>query len=302
MSTQDDIRQSVAKSYAKAITSGGSCCGGGGIPQSTFAKLANYSREELDSLPPEAVVSSFGCGNPLAFSEVKEGDVVLDLGSGAGIDLLLAAKHVGTSGRVIGVDMTDEMIVEARKNIAATGLTNIEVRKGLIEELPVDTGSIDWVISNCVVNLSPDKPRVFAEIARVLKPGGKVRISDIVTRDLPAWVRQSEALYSNCIAGAISEPDYLQGLRDAGLSQVAVQERIVYDAAQLKNLLACEPVAADVLATKDLSAAHAPLSMIQDPCCGSRSLDPAQVDRIVTEFTGQVWSAIFVAVKQETGE
>ena len=297
MGKQDNIRRSVAKSYAKAITSGGGCCGGDGIPQGTFAKLANYSREELDSLPPDAVVSSFGCGNPLAFSEVKEGDVVLDLGSGAGIDLLLAAKHVGTSGRVIGVDMTDEMIAEARKNIAATGLANIEVRKGLIEELPVDTGSVDWVISNCVVNLSPNKPRVFAEIARVLKPGGKVRISDIVTQDLPAWVRQSEALYSICVAGAISESDYLQGLRDAGLRQAAVQERIVYDAAQLRNLLACEAVAADVLATTNQPTENTPLSVIQDSCCDCRSPDRAQVDLIVAEFTGKVWSAIFVAVK-----
>ena len=231
---EQTIREGVKRAYARAVTSpqSGGCCGSPS-PKGVTAKLAGYTPEELAGLPQEAVVNSFGCGNPLAFSEVRPGDVVLDLGSGAGIDLLLAAEKVGPEGRVIGVDMTDEMIARARENIAASGMTNVEVRKGIIEELPVESGTVDWVISNCVINLSPDKPRVFAEIARVLRPGGRLLVSDIVAEEIPAWLRDNESLYNSCIAGAISEEDYLAGLRAAGLADVEVRERLVYEAVQI---------------------------------------------------------------------
>ncbi len=206
----------------------------------TAVRWAGYDEVALGDLPGDAVSNAFGCGNPLAFSEVKPGDVVLDLGSGAGIDLLLAGRAVGPAGRVIGVDMTPEMVERARENIARSGMDWIEVRRGFIEDLPVESGSVDWVISNCVINLSPEKERVFAEIARVLKPGGRMLVSDLVVEDLPAWVREDPALYDSCIAGAISEEEYIEGLRRAGLEEVEVRERTVYDTSQAGAFLASE--------------------------------------------------------------
>jgi ubiquinone/menaquinone biosynthesis C-methylase UbiE len=208
-------------------------------------------------LPADAVVNSFGCGNPVAFAEMTPGQTVVDLGSGAGIDLLLAAKKVGSEGRVIGIDMTDEMLARARENIAAAGLTNVEVRRGIIEDLPVETGTVDWVISNCVINLSPEKQKVFAEIARVLKPGGHVSVSDMVAEDLPEWIRSHEALYDSCVAGAISEAEYVAGLQAAGLVEIEAIEELAYDASQVEVIVlseAGEPASGDVA---DLAAAAA---------------------------------------------
>ena len=241
----EEVRTAVSEAYGAAISrpSSGGCCTGT-VEQSTVVKLAGYKGGELEGLPPTVAGSSFGCGNPLAFSGVQEGDVVLDLGSGGGMDLLIAAKKVGPQGRVIGIDMTDEMIAKARENIAAAGLKNAEVRKGIIEDLLVESSSVDWVISNCVINLSPEKHRVFAEIARVLKPGGQMRVSDIVAERLPAWVRESEAFYSACVAGAVSEQEYVEGLRSAGLEDVEVLERLVYDESQLGGLAECLPTGA----------------------------------------------------------
>jgi arsenite methyltransferase len=236
----DGRRQNVSEDYARAVQAPAKGCCCSPVPKGVVAKLAGYSSDEIAALPAEAVVNSFGCGNPLAFSGVQPGDVVLDLGSGAGIDLLLAAKKTGPAGRVIGVDMTDAMIAKARENIAAAGLSNVEVRKGLIEDLPVDPGSVDWVISNCVINLSPEKSRVFAEIARVLKPGGRMLVSDIVAEDLPAEISGNRRLYSSCLAGAISENAYLDGLRRAGLVDVEVKDRHVYDTAQIEAFIGSE--------------------------------------------------------------
>ncbi len=229
----NEIRKDVSRTYAESLArpAAGGCCSTP-VQKGVLVKLGGYGAE-LEELPPDAVVNSFGCGNPVALAGIGTGEVVLDLGSGAGIDLLLAAKKVGPSGRVIGVDMTDEMIARARGNIRDAGLTNVEVRRGLIEELPVESGSVDWVISNCVINLSPEKRRVFGEIARVLKPGGRMLISDIVASDLPAELAENAALYSSCVAGAVSEEEYLAGLRAAGLVDVEVKDRLVYDAAQL---------------------------------------------------------------------
>ena len=236
----DEKRKGVSVDYGFAVKAPSSSCCCSPAPKGVVAKLADYSDEEMASLPSEAVVNSFGCGNPLAFSEVRPGDVVLDLGSGAGIDLLLAAKKVGRGGKVIGVDMTDAMIEKARENISAAGLTNVEVRKGIIEELPVEDESVDWVISNCVINLSPEKPKVFAEIARVLKPGGRMLVSDIVAEELPEEISGNRRLYSSCLAGAIGEQAYLNGLRDAGLEEVEVKDRLVYDTAQIEAFIGSE--------------------------------------------------------------
>lgn len=239
MNTHEDVRKDVSEHYARAVSGGGGCCSPR-EPRGSAAKLAGYRPEDVAALPDDAVANSFGCGNPLAFADVKEGDVVLDLGSGAGIDLLIAARRVGPSGRVIGVDMTDEMIAHARRNIAAAGAGNVEVRKGIIEELPVESATVDHVISNCVINLSPDKPRVFAEIARVLRPGGRMRVSDIVARDLPDVIKAIPAAYASCVSGAISEEDYVRGLQEAGLVDVTVEERLVYSADQLVALVASD--------------------------------------------------------------
>jgi len=264
----------------ESLASGGSCCAPEAVPEGVAAMLAGYSPEELSALPSEAVVSSFGCGNPVALSGISAGQTVLDLGSGAGIDLLLAAKIVGPEGKALGVDMTDDMIEHARRNAAAAGLDNVEVRKGIIEELPVEDGTVDWVISNCVINLSPEKERVFKEIARVLRPGGQMLVSDIVAEDLPDWVLQSAGMYSSCLAGAIDEKSYLAGLRAAGLEEVEVRERLVYDATQLAAFVTAEGVG-------ELSS-----------CCGAEA---GQVQGIVKDIAsglaGQIWSAKVYARK-----
>lgn len=236
---QQQIRERVSKAYSAAVSggaaSGQSCCGT--QPKGVAARLAGYRPDELGDLPADAVTNSFGCGNPVAFAEVREGDVVVDLGAGAGMDLLLAARKVGASGKVIGVDMTEDMLAAARRNMTAAGVSNVEVRKGCIEDLPIESESVDWAISNCVINLSPDKPRVFAEIARILRPGGRMLVSDIVVRDLPEWVRRDETLYCSCVAGAISEEEYIEGLRQAGLADVEVRDRLIYEVSQLESLI-----------------------------------------------------------------
>lgn len=234
------LRASVAQDYANAVTKKVGCCCRNPTPKGVVAKLAGYSDEELAALPPEAVLNSFGCGNPLAFSEIDSGETVLDLGSGAGIDLLLAARKVGEHGRVIGIDMTDAMIAKAKENIVIAKVNNAEVRKGIIEELPVDSESVDWVISNCVINLSPEKEKVFKEIARVLKPGGKMLVSDIVAEWLPQEIVDHPDLYSSCLAGAISEQSYIQGLKNVGLINVEVRDRLVYEQAQLEDFIGSE--------------------------------------------------------------
>jgi arsenite methyltransferase len=198
----------------------GSCCGDSAT---TTAALIGYSQEELAAVPAGANLG-LGCGNPLALASIVPGETVLDLGSGAGFDAFLAAARVGPEGRVIGVDMTPEMIEKARATAAASGYTDVEFRLGDIENLPVEDGSVDLVISNCVLNLVPDKPQTFREIVRVLKPGGRVAISDIVLDGpLPKALQESEEGYCSCISGAISRSEYLADLRAAGLQEVQIQ-------------------------------------------------------------------------------
>jgi len=277
----ESIRRAVSGAYARAVTR--PCDSESSIPRQKgfVVKLAGYSPTALQNLPADAVVNSFGCGNPLAYSEVREGDVVLDLGSGAGIDLLLAARMVGPGGRAIGVDMTDEMLAMARKVIDESGLPNVEVRKGLIEDLPVESGSVDWVISNCVINLSPEKDRVFAEIARVLRPGGRMLVSDIVVSDLPASARRDVDLYCSCIAGAISEEDYADGLRRAGLTDLEIRERIGYDTAQL-----CGLIEADLAVSQPAGR-----------CCSTDPTTATAVRELAVACEARVWSAKIFARK-----
>jgi SAM-dependent methyltransferase len=283
MNEPQQIRETVSQAYAGAVSSPKADSYCSPVQKGTLAKLAGYTREELDALPAEAVVNSFGCGNPLAYSALKEGEVVLDLGSGAGIDLLLAAKKVGPCGRAIGVDMTDEMIAKARETIAASGLDNIETRKGLIEDLPVRSSTVDWVISNCVINLSPEKENVFAEIARVLKPGGQMLVSDVVARDLPEQARNDLELYCSCIAGAISEVEYCDGLRRVGLVDIEIRERIEYDITQLQGL-----VESDLKVYEGAGV-----------CCPGRTDGLPSPGQLAVACEGKVWSAKIYARKPD---
>jgi arsenite methyltransferase len=239
---QDALREQVRDRYAEAAravlnpqpgVSAGccgssadqSCCGTGSAALDTadcFGGLL-YGEGETDGLPEEAVLASLGCGNPLAVADLREGERVLDLGSGGGIDVLLSARRVGPSGFAYGVDMTDDMLDLARKNAAKAGAGNVEFRKGEIEALPLDDATVDVVISNCVINLSTDKPAVLAEMYRVLVPGGRIGISDVVAEDqLTPASRAKAGSYVGCIAGALSRAEYLDGLAAAGFTDASV--------------------------------------------------------------------------------
>ena len=291
---EKEIKEAVRTRYASAIARpagsccgptpsdpvriGGSCCSptvSGGV-KGTMAKVAGYGDVELAGLPSDAVQNSFGCGNPLAFAGVRAGQTVVDIGSGAGIDCLIAAEKVGPFGKVIGLDMTPEMIERARENAREAGAHQVEFRLGEAEKMPVDDSSADWLISNCVIKLSPDKPAVFAEIARVLKPGGRISISDIVAADLPEAIRRSRDAWTGCLAGAISEEDYAAGLARAGLRDVRVASRIAYDAGQLRGLFA-------------------------SACCGIASEAGHDADALAEAAAGKIWSARFEGVKPYPG-
>ena len=239
-----DIREMVRKGYATVAESGCGCCGpssccAGADTAEQISEKIGYSSEEMDAVPDGANLG-LGCGNPLAHAAIHEGDTVLDLGSGAGFDCFLAARKVGKTGRVIGVDMTPEMLIKARENAKKAGATNVEFRLGEIEALPVADNSVDLIISNCVINLSPDKARVFREAYRVLKPGGLLMVSDIVlAHELPEAVRTSVAAYASCIAGASLKDAYLDLIRKANFSDVAILEetRVPFDLAEADPLL-----------------------------------------------------------------
>lgn len=230
-----DKKEWVRERYG-AIASGtqGGCCAKescGCEAATDIAKEIGYREEDL-SVVPDGANLGLGCGNPVAIAGIREGEVVLDLGSGAGLDAFLAAERVGDSGRVIGLDMTDQMIAAARKNAESGGYKNVEFRQGDIESMPIEDNSIDLIISNCVLNLVADKQKAFAEIRRVLKPGGRIAVADIVLeRPLPSALTENPDAYCACISGAISKFDYLKGLMDAGLDKVKVESEV--DAADL---------------------------------------------------------------------
>jgi arsenite methyltransferase len=225
---EPELKEEVRQRYAEAAlrvgsASDGGCCGGGGCGDTSFG-AALYDRAEQGELPEAAVLASLGCGNPTAVAELREGETVLDLGSGGGIDVLLSARRVGSTGTAYGLDMTDEMLALARRNAAEAGATNVHFLKGEIEAIPLAAGSVDVVISNCVVNLSTDKPAVFREVYRVLAPGGRLGISDIVAEDrLDAEERAERGTYAGCIAGALSRGEYESGLAAAGFDRISVE-------------------------------------------------------------------------------
>ncbi len=224
-----DVREEVRQHYrtaARSVLDGGStaCCDDGccGAPEGDGSSF--YGIEDRVDLPDTAVLASLGCGNPTAVAELREGETVLDLGSGGGIDVILSAKRVGPAGKAYGLDMTDEMLELARRNIAVAGVRNAELLKGYMEEVPLPDASVDVVISNCVINLSADKPRVFAEMRRVLRPGGRVGVADVVAADeLSPAERAERGSYAGCIAGALSFSEYRAGLEGAGFEAIEIE-------------------------------------------------------------------------------
>jgi len=234
---EGEIRKSVREGYAKVVKGRGSCCGPSASSSCDvdISKEAGYSEEELESVPQGANLG-LGCGNPVALASLRKGEVVLDLGSGGGLDCFLAAQKVGPRGRVIGVDMTPEMIDRARVNMAKFNHKNVEFRLGEIENLPVADNAIDAVISNCVINLSPNKRRVFEEAFRVLKPQGRLMISDIVlSKKLPVAIRRSVEAYIGCISGAALKDEYLSTIRDAGFVDVNVMDETIFPLEHMLN-------------------------------------------------------------------
>jgi SAM-dependent methyltransferase len=233
MTENREIKEKVREHYAERARSvteaqDASCCG---APTESVISADLYTTDELQGLPQEAVVASLGCGNPVAMAELHEGEVVLDLGSGGGIDVLLSARRVGPTGKAYGLDMTDEMLELARENQRKAGVTNVEFLKGEMEEMPLPDSSVDVIISNCVVNLSPDKDRVLAEAFRVLKPGGRVAIADIVVRgSVPQALRRSLELWAGCVAGALEENEYRQKLAAAGFTDIEIEALREYTA------------------------------------------------------------------------
>lgn len=232
--TNTDIQSVVRERYgraAQAVESGtkGSCCGGScgtSAEKAIDAITGNlYRPEEIQGLPEQAFLASLGCGNPTALAELAPGEVVLDLGSGGGIDVLLSASRVGSTGKVYGLDMTDEMLELARKNQERAGVTNVEFIRGTIEDIPLPDASVDVIISNCVINLSADKDLVLKEAYRVLKPGGRFAVSDIVVRKpLPTEVQRSMSLWTGCVAGALVQSDYDEKLTSVGFQSVDFEE------------------------------------------------------------------------------
>ena len=265
----DLVRDRYAQSATAVMEKQQACCAPN---QGVGSEL--YSALERDELPDAAVMASLGCGNPIAVAELHEGERVIDLGSGGGIDILLSAKRVGPSGRVFGLDMTDEMLALAQRNIAEAGATNVELLRGHIEEIPLPANSVDVVISNCVVNLAADKSAVFREIARVLRPGGRIGITDVVADDsLTPEQRAERGSYVGCIAGALSFSEFEDGLRGAGLVDVSLtRTHSVADGMYSAIVKATKPLdyaapAAPAKADRSLPVAAAGCGC-GDGCCG----------------------------------
>ncbi len=236
--TDDEIKEEVKKTYSK-IAKVSSCCG-----PSSRKDLALTFGYEIEGIPDSATESFAGCGNPVALASLKESEIVVDLGSGAGLDAFIAARKVGETGRVIGIDMTPDMLAKSRAAAERAGITNIEFREGDIEQLPVEDNSVDVIISNCVINLAPNKSKVFEEAFRVLRPGGRLAVSDIVLdKELPGHIRESIGNYTGCLGGAILEEDYLHLIEEAGFERIEVVDRAVFNLGVSAKISAYKPEA-----------------------------------------------------------
>jgi arsenite methyltransferase len=236
---QEAVKQKYGEAAKRAASGGTACCGGGAILSGCDPITKNlYDDAEKATLPEKAVAASLGCGNPTALAKLQPGEVVLDLGSGGGIDVILSAKRVGPTGKAYGLDMTDEMLALARENQKKAGIENVEFLKGAIENIPLPDNTVDVIISNCVINLSGDKDRVLREAFRVLKPGGRLAISDVVVRgEVPADIRKSMELWVGCIAGALEEYDYRDKLYAAGFESVDIEPTRIYKVEEARDFL-----------------------------------------------------------------
>ncbi|MGH8637960.1 MAG: arsenite methyltransferase [Burkholderiales bacterium] len=254
MSTQtikDVVKEKYAQAATRARTARASCCGGNASALSCCDPITSnlYGEAEAGEVPELALRASLGCGNPTALAQLEPGETVLDLGSGGGIDVLLSARRVGPGGKAYGVDMTDEMLAVARDNQAKSGIANAEFLKGDIEHVPLPDNAVDVVISNCVINLAADKDAVLREAFRVLKPGGRFAVSDVVVRgEVPAEVRKSVELWIGCIAGALDEDEYVAMLARAGFEQVGIEPTRIYDVEDARQFLSAQGVEVDRIA------------------------------------------------------
>jgi 2-polyprenyl-3-methyl-5-hydroxy-6-metoxy-1,4-benzoquinol methylase len=251
--SQTDVKEAVRERYSQAaqrVSKGKSCCGGDAALAGSNPITSNlYDVSEKGALPEAAVLASLGCGNPTALAQLQPGETVLDLGSGGGIDVLLSARRVGPTGKAYGLDMTDEMLALARENRKKAGVENVEFLKGEIEAIPLPDDSVDVIISNCVINLSADKDKVLREAFRVLKPGGRFAVSDIVTRgEIPGEIRKNALAWAGCIAGALDESDYAARLANAGFEAIGIEPTRIYRGEDAREFLSGKGVDVDAIA------------------------------------------------------
>jgi arsenite methyltransferase len=274
---KDVVKQRYGQAALRVRAGGSSCCGATAATGCADPMTSNlYDASQAGQIPEEALLASLGCGNPTALAQLKPGEVVLDLGSGGGIDVLLSAGRVGPAGKAYGLDMTDEMLALANDNKRKAGIENVEFLRGEIEQIPLPDNSVDVIISNCVINLSADKSRVLREAFRVLKPGGRLAVSDVVTRgEILPEIRQSVLLWAGCVAGALDENEYRGKLAAAGFEQVDVEPTRIYRAEDAREFLNEKGIDVDAIAPqvegKFMSAfvrAVKPVSVAKGACCG----------------------------------
>jgi SAM-dependent methyltransferase len=247
---KDAVREKYSKAALQVATGGGACCGSSPVSSSPITTNL-YDVAQADSLPAEAMQASLGCGNPTALAQLAPGEIVLDLGSGGGIDVLLSARRVGPTGKAYGLDMTDEMLALARENQRKAGVENVEFLKGEIEAIPLLDNSVDVIISNCVINLSGDKDQVLREAFRVLRPGGRFAVSDVVTRgDIPQELRRDMLLWVGCLAGALDQSDYAAKLASAGFKAVMIEPTRIYQVEDAREFFAHKGIDVDKFAAQ----------------------------------------------------
>jgi arsenite methyltransferase len=277
MELKEVVKEKYAEAALRVNAGGSSCCGASALLDDCCDPITSnlYSAAQTDELPQAAVLASLGCGNPTALAQLNPGETVLDLGSGGGIDVLLSARRVGPNGKAYGLDMTDEMLALAKENQRKAGVENVEFLKGEIEHIPLPDNTVDVIISNCVINLSGDKDRVLREAFRVLKPGGRFAVSDVVTRgDVPADVRKNMLLWVGCIAGALGEDEYVAKLAKAGFEGIEIESTRVYNIEDARIFLSGQGIDVDAIAPqvegKFMSAflrATKPASCCAPGCC-----------------------------------
>jgi arsenite methyltransferase len=275
MELTEKVREKYGEAALRVKSGGSSCCGSAPSSRGSVDPITSnlYDSGQTGQIPEEAVLASLGCGNPTALAKLNPGETVLDLGSGGGIDVLLSAQRVGPTGKAYGLDMTDEMLALARENQRKAGADNVEFLKGEIENIPLPNNSVDVIISNCVINLSGDKDRVLSEAYRVLKPGGRFAVSDVVVRgDVPAEVRRSMELWVGCIAGALRDNDYVAKLAKAGFDSIDIQPTRIYSIDDARQFLAGEGIDVDGIAAqvegKFISAFIRAVKPASKECCG----------------------------------